>query len=328
VGPAAFPAFDVGCFSNISIKPIGSGTHKTVHSATYTGPDTTAVRNGDQVALLYFKDDVEPAVNEYKVMMQIRAPHLAKFYGAVPPHGQEARLCLVSDFAAFGALSAFFDQAEDDDMTVTMANKLVMARQAGEGLASLHEHDLVHADVAARNVLVYTFDESDHHRTHVKLSDYGLVRERSKYTGAASTEAAGQPAPLAAKWTSWEWLKKDKFYRASDVWSFGVLEWEILTEGGAPYQGIGETIPAMMNHLSGGHRLSKPPDCQTIWCTPMLPHAMSSSTHVTRVIIIARTLSCRTTALSVNAASTRALLALKLAARRRPWRRSGRRGSR
>jgi serine/threonine protein kinase len=261
--PAAFPAFDVGCFSNISIKPIGSGRHKTVHSATYTGPDTTVVCNGDHVALLYFKDD-EPMVNEYKVMMQIRAPHLAKFYGSVLPHGQEVRLCLVSEFAARGALSCFFDQAEDDDIMVTMANKLVMARQAGEGLASLHEHDLVHADVAARNVLVYTFDASDHHRTHVKLSDYGLVRERSKYTGFVSTEAGGRAAPLAPKWASWESLKKDKFYRASDVWSFGVLVWEILTEGDAPYQGIGNTMSAMIQHLSGGHRLSKPPNCPDI----------------------------------------------------------------
>jgi serine/threonine protein kinase len=260
-----FAGFVAGHFVNISAQPIGSGAHKTAHSATYTGPDTPALRSGAQVALLYFKDNVVPALQEYTVMTQIRAPHLAKFYGTVV--GRGPRLCLVSDFAAFGAIPAFFEYAEDNDIVVSISHKLVMARQAGDGLASLHEHNLVHADVAARNVLVYSFDEDSHHQTHVKLSDYGLVRERSKYTGTSGAkDEEGQGLPLAAKWASWESLTKDRFYSASDVWSFAVLIWEMLTGGHAPYQDVGDTISAMIQHLSAGHRLARPRECpDSLW---------------------------------------------------------------
>jgi serine/threonine protein kinase len=71
---------------------------------------------------------------------------------------------------------------------------------------------------------------------------------------------------LAPKWASWESLRKDKFYRASDVWSFGVLIWEILTEGDAPYQDVDNTMSAMIQHLSTGDRLEQPPDCpDSLW---------------------------------------------------------------
>lgn len=72
--------------------------------------------------------------------------------------------------------------------------------------------------------------------------------------------ASGQPRTLSPKWASWESLKKDHFHHASDVWSFAVLIWELLTECDVPYVGVA-SIPAMIEHLSQGHRLARPDGC-------------------------------------------------------------------
>ena len=219
------------------------------------------------MALLYFKADISPDLYEYTAMMVVRAPHLARFYGTLRPGTGDARLCLVSDFAPHGSLLNFFEFAEEKGITVSTFHKLEMARQAGDGLLSLHQHDLVHADVAARNVLVYRFDVSDHHNVLVKLCDYGLVRPKSQYTDITGKFAAnGEPRLLAPKWAAWESLKKDKFYRASDVWSFGVMLWEALTECDEPYVDVPSTPSAMITHLSEGHRLARPKNCDdALW---------------------------------------------------------------
>ena len=233
-----------------------------MHRAIYTGDRAGSLRNGNTVALLYFKNTVGPNLNEYEVMAKARAKHLTRFFGTLSPRPDDSRICLVSDFAQHGSLLHFFECADSDEIDVSLLHKLTIAKQAGEGLLSLHQHELVHADVAARNVLVYTFDEHNHHNTLVKLSDYGLVREKSDYTDmvAASEEqhVVGEPAPMAPKWAAWESLTRDKFYPASDVWSFAVLIWEVLTEGYKPYCDIGDTKMAMINHLKVGHRLQRP----------------------------------------------------------------------
>ena len=227
------------------------------------------------MALLYFKNSVGPDLNEYRAMAVAKAKHLTRFFGTLAPGPGDPRVCLVSDFAQHGSLLHFFECADEDELEISLLHKLTIARQAGDGLHSLHQHDLVHADVAARNVLVYSFDATNHHNTLVKLSDYGLVREKSDYTDATSSATAdqgivGDSAPLAPKWAAWESLTKDKFYRASDVWSFAVLVWEILSEGEKPYQDVGNTISAMKKWLKSGHRLEQPDDADDALWTVML----------------------------------------------------------
>ena len=247
-----------------------------MHRAIYTGDRAGSLRNGNTVALLYFKTAVGPDLGEYEVMSKAKAEHLTRFFGTLAPRPDDLRICLVSDFARHGSLLHFFECAESDEIEVSLLHKLTIAKQAGEGLLALHQHDLVHADVAARNVLVYEFDEHNHHNTLVKLSDYGLVREKSDYTdmAAASEEqhVVGEPAPMAPKWAAWESLTRDKFYPASDVWSFAVLIWEVLTKGWKPYGDVDNTKMAMINHLEEGHRLKRPKkDCDdALWAVMSL----------------------------------------------------------
>ena len=85
-------------------------------------------------------------------------------------------------------------------------------------MAYLEDKGVVHRDLAARNVLVAN-------EKTVKISDFGLSRKVEDYY--KSTRQGKWPL----KWYAPECIEFSKFTSQSDVWSFGVLAWELLTDG-------------------------------------------------------------------------------------------------
>jgi serine/threonine protein kinase len=69
------------------------------------------------------------------------------------------------------------------------------------------------------------------------------------------------PSKMPIKWVAIEGLRKPEFSEATDMWSFGVMCWEVLTLGASPY--IGVTIKEMYVRLLEGMRLEQPPSCPT-----------------------------------------------------------------
>ncbi|XP_065176020.1 platelet-derived growth factor receptor beta-like isoform X2 [Sycon ciliatum] len=117
--------------------------------------------------------------------------------------------------------------------------------QAMEYLASLQ---CVHRDLAARNILI---DE----QYRLKVADFGLARQLCR-PGSCYEVVYGERS-IPAKWHPPESLLQRVYYLKSDVWSFGVLLWEISTLGAVPYQGVPSS--SLGHHLALGHRLQRPP---------------------------------------------------------------------
>ncbi|ESO08055.1 hypothetical protein HELRODRAFT_75629 [Helobdella robusta] len=139
------------------------------------------------------------------------------------------------------------DDDDDDDDQLLLVDLYNMAYQIAKGLDYLSSKKYIHRDIAARNVLV---TES---RT-MKLCDFGLAKDC--YKTEEYKKKSTTPVPI--KWMALESLSKNIYTLQSDVWSFGVLLWEIFTLGSSnPYSGL-VMDKTFLDRLQEGYRLEKP----------------------------------------------------------------------
>ncbi|PIC27410.1 hypothetical protein B9Z55_019677 [Caenorhabditis nigoni] len=136
----------------------------------------------------------------------------------------------------------------DTNMIVTLKQLLQFAVQISYGLEYLSQKGFVHRDVAARNVLV-------HEGTACKIGDFGLCR----YIYADQSQYKSKGGKLPLKWMSPEAIRHYEFSIKSDVWSFGILLFEVITLGGSPYPGM--PPEDVLPHLESGGRIEKPDNC-------------------------------------------------------------------
>ncbi|XP_062523425.1 uncharacterized protein LOC134198105 isoform X2 [Corticium candelabrum] len=163
----------------------------------------------------------------------------------VPPN-----LPAVTSGSSQRSMSPVYRFHEDGTPYVTFSSQLLLSygHQIALGMEYLHSKDMVHRDLACRNVLV------DDHQI-LKISDFGLTR--AIYKDEAYVKKTQGRLPV--KWMSIEAIFDREFTKQSDVWSFGVVLWEICTMGGFPYP----TIPngKLLGKLRSGYRMEKPSNC-------------------------------------------------------------------
>uniref|UniRef100_A0A673HGJ2 Protein kinase domain-containing protein n=1 Tax=Sinocyclocheilus rhinocerous TaxID=307959 RepID=A0A673HGJ2_9TELE len=116
-----------------------------------------------------------------------------------------------------------------------------------EGMAYLEDRHIVHRDLAARNILVGE-------DLVCKVADFGLARiiKDSVYTASRNTK-------IPVRWTAPEAALYQRFSVKSDVWSFGVLLYEIMSRGKMPYDG--KNNKEVLEILTSGYRLPCPNRC-------------------------------------------------------------------
>lgn len=142
-------------------------------------------------------------------------------------------------------------------LVITKSDLIGFACDTCSGMAYLESMHVVHRDLAARNVLISSSGTA-------KVSDFGLARDE------CFQREAGK---IPIKWTAPEAIKDNAFSSKSDMWSFGVLLWEIYSFGRGPYPRI--AINDVVRHVNGGYRMESPDGCP-----PEIYHLMREAWHV------------------------------------------------
>ncbi|NP_001393716.1 proto-oncogene tyrosine-protein kinase receptor Ret isoform cc precursor [Homo sapiens] len=222
------------------------------------------------VAVKMLKENASPSelrdlLSEFNVLKQVNHPHVIKLYGAC---SQDGPLLLIVEYAKYGSLRGFLRESRKvgpgylgsggsrnsssldhpDERALTMGDLISFAWQISQGMQYLAEMKLVHRDLAARNILVAEGRK-------MKISDFGLSRD--VYEEDSYVKRSQGRIPV--KWMAIESLFDHIYTTQSDVWSFGVLLWEIVTLGGNPYPGI--PPERLFNLLKTGHRMERPDNC-------------------------------------------------------------------
>ncbi|XP_072759443.1 protein sevenless-like isoform X2 [Anoplolepis gracilipes] len=139
-----------------------------------------------------------------------------------------------------------------DSHALRLQDLLAMCEDIARGCCYLEELRFVHRDLACRNCLISSRDRENR---VVKIGDFGLTRDiyRDEYYRMRSEDL------VPIRWMAPESLDTGKFTSQSDVWSFGVLMWEITSLGEKPY--TDRTLSEVINYVRAGGRLSRPLNC-------------------------------------------------------------------
>lgn len=199
---------------------------------------------GTKVAVKCIKNDAtaQAFIAEASVMTQLRHENLVQLLGVIVEN--DGSLFIVTEFMAKGCL---VDYLRSRGRTVLGGDSLLhFSLNVCEAMAYLEANNFVHRDLAARNVLV-----SDDNIA--KVSDFGLTKEASSIQDTAK---------LPIKWTAPEALREKNFSTKSDVWSYGILLWEIYTFGRVPYPRI--PLKDVVPRVEKGYKMDCPDGCPEV----------------------------------------------------------------
>uniref|UniRef100_A0A8C1QEK9 Receptor protein-tyrosine kinase n=1 Tax=Cyprinus carpio TaxID=7962 RepID=A0A8C1QEK9_CYPCA len=225
------------------VKILGAGAFGTVYKGIWV-PEGETVKI--PVAIKILNEATGPKANvefmdEALIMASMEHPHLVRLLGVC----LSPTIQLVTQLMPHGCLLDYVHEHKDNIGSQLLLNWCV---QIAKGMMYLEDRRLVHRDLAARNVLVKS-------PNHIKITDFGLAR----LLDADEKEYNADGGKMPIKWMALECIHYRKFTHQSDVWSYGVTIWELMTFGGKPYDGIPtREIPDL---LEKGERLPQPPIC-------------------------------------------------------------------
>ncbi|XP_067095983.1 receptor tyrosine-protein kinase erbB-3-like [Osmerus mordax] len=225
------------------VKALGSGVFGSVHKGLWM-PEGDSVKIPvaiktiqDRTGRQTFHDITDHMLS----MGSLDHPYIVRLLGICPG----ACLQLVTQFSPQGSLLEHIRQHKESLDPQRLLNWCV---QIAKGMFYLEEHCIVHRNLAARNVLL----KSDY---IVQISDYGVAD--LLYPDDKKSVYSDVKTPL--KWMALESILFRRYSHQSDVWSYGVTVWEMMSNGAEPYASMQpHEVPGL---LEKGERLSQPHIC-------------------------------------------------------------------
>ncbi|XP_067946517.1 ephrin type-B receptor 2-like isoform X2 [Watersipora subatra] len=183
-------------------------------------------------------------LTEASIMGQFEDPNVIFLEGVITKSNP---IMIVTEYMENGSLDTFL-RANDGKLSVMQLQSVL--RGIASGMTYLSEMSYIHRDLAARNILV-------NENLVCKVADFGLSREVEYDTSEGAYTTRGGKIPV--RWTAPEAIAFRKFTSASDVWSFGVVMWEVMSYGERPYWNWSNQD--VIKAVDRGYRLPPPMEC-------------------------------------------------------------------
>ncbi|KAG8501955.1 hypothetical protein CXB51_002097 [Gossypium anomalum] len=191
---------------------VASGSYGDLYKGTYCSQDVAIkVLKPERVDTDIQKDFAQ----EVFIMRKVRHKNVVQFIGACtkPP-----TLCIVTEFMCGGSV---YDYLHKQKGVFKLPSLLKVAIDVSKGMNYLHQNDIIHRDLKAANLLM---DENE----VVKVADFGVARVKVQ-SGVMTAETG------TYRWMAPEVIEHKPYDHKADVFSFGIMLWELLT-GKLPYE--------------------------------------------------------------------------------------------
>ncbi|KAE8574377.1 hypothetical protein XENTR_v10003405 [Xenopus tropicalis] len=219
------------------VRQLGAGNFGEVWEGLWNNKDKVAIKTFKQDNIN--ESDFKKEVNALKTLCH---KNLIQLY-AVCSVGEP--VYIVTELMSKGSLLQFLRGTEGRHLTAGSFMHIIS--QVAEGMVFLEKEHVVHRDLAARNVLVGE-------KLVCKVADFGLARilKDDLYSLQGNIK-------IPIKWTAPEVLTRSIYSTKSDVWSYGIVMYEVYMLGQMPYQGMNNQ--EVKDKVTSGYRLPKPDDC-------------------------------------------------------------------
>ncbi|XP_066248419.1 tyrosine-protein kinase Fer isoform X2 [Euwallacea similis] len=219
----------------ILLDKIGKGNFGDVYRAQLKNSSEIVAVKTCRVTLP--EEHKKKFLQEGRILKQYDHPNIVKLIGICV---QKQPIMIVMELVPGGSLLTFLRKKT---ATLMEAQLMKMCLDAAAGMRYLESKNCIHRDLAARNCLV-GFNNI------VKISDFGMSREEEEYIVSDGMKQ------IPIKWTAPEALNFGKYTSLCDVWSYGILCWEIFSRGGTPYAGMNNS--KAREKIDGGYRMPAP----------------------------------------------------------------------
>ncbi|XP_034247322.1 tyrosine-protein kinase Fer isoform X2 [Thrips palmi] len=183
------------------------------------------------------EDHKRKFLQEGRILKQYDHPNIVRLIGIAV---QKQPIMIVMELVPGGSLLVFL---RNHAAILSEKQLVAMCRDVAGGMRYLESKNCIHRDLAARNCLVG-------HENIVKISDFGMSREEEEYIVSDGMKQ------IPIKWTAPEALNFGKYTSLCDVWSYGILCWEVFSRGGTPYAGFSNT--KAREKIDAGYRMPSP----------------------------------------------------------------------
>ena len=219
------------------VKKIGTGKFCELWEAILNDATSVAVK----MPKVDDKDAKKFLLKEIEILKQLKHPNMIQLYAVCT---KEEPIYIITELMKHGSLLEYL---KGDGSSLELLQLINMMSQVAAGMAYLGKNNYIHRDLAARNVAVAD-------GLVCKLADFSSAQP---ITSGVYEAHIGKKLPI--KWTAPEVVTSYYFTIKSDVWSFGILIYELVTHGHSPYPGMSNA--QVTSALKTGYRMPCPHDC-------------------------------------------------------------------